>query len=185
MRFFKFFWTTHKWTGIVLATVFLLISVTGFLLLLKKDYDALHPPTELGAAGELADFVSLQRVLGAVLAREHPDFRSMDDIDRVDFRPGRRVHKVRSKHHHSEIQVDAVTGEVLSVGSRTSDWIESLHDGSFFGAWAHDWLMPMVAVGLSFLVFSGLYIWSAPLLRKRSRRLASQRAAASQPESRS
>ena len=32
MRLFKFFWTTHKWTGIVLATVFLLVSVTGFLL---------------------------------------------------------------------------------------------------------------------------------------------------------
>jgi uncharacterized iron-regulated membrane protein len=87
---FKFFWTTHKWVGIILAIVFLMIAGTGFLLLIKKDYDWIQPPTQRGEEGTLADFITLQEMFASVFAEEHSDFRSMDDIDRVDFRPGKR-----------------------------------------------------------------------------------------------
>ena len=89
---------------------------------------------------------------------------------RVDFRPGKRVHKVRSVHNHAEMQVDAVTGEILNVAWRPSDLLENLHDGSFFSDTAHAWLMPIVAVGLLFLSGSGIYLWLSPIFRKRKRR---------------
>ena len=170
MKLFKFLWSTHKWTGIVLAVVFLNIALTGFLLLWKKDYTWIQPSTHVGAPGDISQFITTERLFEVVLKSGHADFQRPEDIDRVDFRPGKRVHKVRSRHNHSEIQVDAVTGVILGTATRRSDWIEQLHDGSWFGDWVHDLLMPLTAVALGFLVVSGLYMWAFPLLKKRRRR---------------
>jgi uncharacterized iron-regulated membrane protein len=150
--------------------------LTGFLLLAKKDYAWIQPPTQRATAGETKDFASLQQVLASVFAERHPDFGTLGDIERIDFRPGRRVHKVHSVRNHSEFQVDAVTGTVLGPARcRTSDLIEQLHDGSFYGEWAHAWLMPVAALALLFLVVSGIYIWLAPILKRRRRRRCENR----------
>ena len=172
-RWYRFFWSTHKWTGIIAALFLVNIAATGFLLLVKKEFPALQPPTQKGVEGEVADFITSERLFEIVLAQGHPDFRSIEDIDRVDFRPSKRVHKVRSKHNYAEMQVDAVSGAVLGVDWRMSDWIESLHDGSWFGEPVHGWLFPIVAFALFFLVLSGLYLWLAPIwkrVRSRTRR---------------
>jgi uncharacterized iron-regulated membrane protein len=39
MKPYKVFWELHKWLGIVLAAILINISVTGFLLLEKKQYE--------------------------------------------------------------------------------------------------------------------------------------------------
>ena len=175
MKLFKLLWSTHKWTGIVLGVVFLNIAITGTFLLLKKDYEWIQPRTQSGASGDVSSFITNQKLFEVVLAEGHPDFKTVEDIDRVDFRPSKRVHKVRSVHNYSEIQVDAVTGEILSLEMRRSDWFERLHDGSLYGSWAHDWLMPVAACGLVFLVLSGLYIWYFPGWKKRRRLRAENR----------
>jgi len=175
---FKLVWNVHKYVGLVLAVIVAMVSVTGLLLLVKKDFDALQPPTQRGEAGEPADFIPVAEVLEAAYAVGHPAFASLDDIDRIDLRPHRRVHKVRSVHDHMEIQVCAVTGAVLSgPGPRRSDLIESIHDGSFFGDRAHGWVMPATAVGLLVLTVSGIWVWIAPVLKRRRRRAAAARAA--------
>jgi len=170
MKTYKLFWTTHKWTGIILSIFFLSLSATGFMLLIKKKVDWIQPPTQKDAAGEPADFIGTQELFEIVFAQGHPDFRTMEDIDRVDFRPGKRVFKVRSEHHHAELQIGAVTGEVLSESWRPSDLLENIHDGSFYAGWIHEWVMPIVAIGLMFLVFSGLWLWIEPSVRKRRRK---------------
>lgn len=169
MKRYKFFWDTHRWVGISLALVFATIAATGFLLLMKKDYAWIQPPTRSGASGGVDDLLPLQTILARVFEQSHPDFQSIDDVDRIDFRPGKNVHKVRSKHNYSEIQVDAVSGEILSVDWRPSDLFERIHDGSFFGDWFHNWAMPIVPVALLFLVGSGLYLWLSPILKRRRR----------------
>ena len=173
---FKFFWTTHKWAGIILAVIFTCTSVTGFMLLIKKKVDWIQPATQKDAEGQIEDFISTQEMFDIVLAQDHPDFRSLDDVDRVDFRPDNRVFKVHSKYHYAEIQVGAVTGEVLDVALRPSDLLEDLHDGSFFAVWVHEWLMPAAAAGLLFMVCSGLWLWIEPMVR-RSRRKRRRKAA--------
>ncbi|MCK4874108.1 MAG: PepSY domain-containing protein [Phycisphaerales bacterium] len=169
MRIYKFFRTAHKWTGIVLALMFVTTASTGFLLLVKKKMDWIQPPTREDKAGEIADCISTQQLFEVVLAQRHPDFQSLEDIDRVDFRPGKRVFKVRSVHHYSELQVGAVTGEVLNSAKRRSDFLEEIHDGSFLGEWAHGYLMPLTACALVFLTFSGLWLWIEPIIRQRMR----------------
>jgi uncharacterized iron-regulated membrane protein len=172
MRTFKFFWNAHKWTGLTLAIIFACTACTGFLLIIKKRATWIQPPTVTGAPGSPEQFISTQQLFAAVLAHEHPDFISIDDVDRVDFRPGDRTFKVISRHNYSEVQVCAISGEVLSIAWRPSDLIEDLHDGSYLGGWFHEWVMPVVACGLLFLVCSGLWLWIEPFVRRRTWRKA-------------
>lgn len=171
MKTFKFFWTTHKWTGIGLSLVFAMTAVTGFLLIVKKNFDWIQPPSQKGADGTLEDMRPLQEIIGAVLAQNHPDFQTLADIERIDIRPDKRIAKFRSQENWSEFQVDLMTGEVLSGRDiRRSDLIEQIHDGTFLGDWFHNWIMPVVAIALLFLVCSGLWLWLEPKVRKRKRK---------------
>lgn len=167
MRTHKFIWETHKWIGIVLAIFYVNLAVTGFLLLIKKKHDWIQPAEQTPAAGEFHEFVTLQEVVAEVLNAGHPDFKSVEDIDRIDVRPGKRIHKVISVHNYTEMQVDAVTGEILSVAKRRSDFFEKLHDGSWYADRVHDWVMPVVAVGLLTLSITGLYLWYVPWRKRR------------------
>lgn len=170
MKSFRLFWNTHKWTGIVLALFLLIMSVSGFLLLIKKKAAWIQPPVQKAATGGPAEFITLQQVFAAVLAHGHPDFATIEDMGRVDIRLRDRVFKVISARSDAELQVDAITGAVVSAGVRRSDWLERLHDGSMIGAWFHEWVMPVVAAGLSLLVLSGLWLWVEPMFRRRRNR---------------
>jgi uncharacterized iron-regulated membrane protein len=174
----KLFWNIHKYAGIALSLLVSMIAVTGLLLLLKKDIPTLQPPTQRGAEGGPAEFLSIDEVLQRTYAIGHPAFTGPDDIERIDLRIDRRVHKVRSHHGFMEVQVDAVTGAILSGPlPRRSDLIERIHDGSFFADWVHGWVMPTVALGLLLLTGTGLWIWIAPILGRRARRRAARTAA--------
>ncbi len=170
MKAFRFFWDTHKWVGIAASLLVLLVTSTGFLLLVKKDFAWIQPPTQRGTERPLEQWLNMQELWEVVAARKHPSFRSLADIDRVDVRIGRALYKVRSKLDHSELQIDATAGKVLSDATRNSDWIEALHDGSLLGAWAHDYLMPAFAFSLLYLTFSGMWLWLAPILKRHRKR---------------
>ncbi len=175
MNTLRFFFKAHRWTGICISTFLVISACTGFLLLLKKEFDWIQPPTRTGTEGSIENFISLDEAWKRVEATGHPDFRSVEDLDRIDVRPGNRVYKVRSKHNHSEIQVDAVSGAILNTDTRTSDWLEDLHDGSWIGEPVHDYVMPLVAICVLFLVFSGLWMWIAPMVKRRRRKREARR----------
>lgn len=169
MSSYRLLWSAHKWVGIFLSLIIVMISISGFLLLQKKNIPWLQPPTQAGASGAPEDHITISELYHAVLAANHPDFQSIDDIDRIDFRPAKRVFKVRSQYHFAELQIDAVTGELLSSSMRRSDLLENIHDGSIFGTSAHDLILPICALGLLFLSISGLIIWLRPILKKAGR----------------
>ena len=170
MNTFRLFWDLHKWVGISAAVLVLITAVTGFLLLVKKEFSWIQPPTQAGAEGTIESFITLERAWQSVAALGHPDFGSLDDLDRIDVRPDKRVYKLRSRHNDSEVQVDAVTGAVLARGERVSDWLERIHDGSWIGEPFHDYVMPVFAFCLVFLVFSGMWLWLEPIVKRRRRR---------------
>ncbi|MCC6784789.1 MAG: PepSY domain-containing protein [Planctomycetes bacterium] len=174
MRFFKLIWEVHKVLGIALGVVLLLASVTGFLLLVKRDWPWLIPPTAAGRAAPLDAVLPLPRVIESAVAAGHPDLRSADDVDRVDFRPKDHVFKVVASRGNFEVQVDASTGIVLSTGVRRTDLIESLHDGRAFGAFVHGTLAPASAIGLGLLVITGYAVWLWPKLARRRRKRGHQ-----------
>ena len=69
--------------------------------------------------------------------------------------------KVRSKNSW-EVQIDTTTGEILQVAYRRSDFIENLHDGSFFFGGAKIWIFLPVAILLLGLWFTGLFLFILP-----------------------
>ena len=170
MNHYKFFRTTHKWFGVTFAAAFLSIAVTGLLLLEKKNFFWIQPETKQGVQGVADDFITNQKLFEMVFSQDHEDFQTLNDIDRVDFRPGKRILKVRSKKNNAEMQVDATTGNILSIAKRRSDLIEALHDGSFFGDFVHTFMMPMMAAVTVYLTLTGLYMWLAPIIKRRTKR---------------
>jgi hypothetical protein len=95
--------------------------------------------------------------------------QSWKDIHRVDLRPSRGLIKVTTRNSH-EIQLDAQTGEVLQVAYRRSDFLESLHDGSWFHDGVKYWVFLPAGVILLILWGTGLYLFWLPLSVKWKRR---------------
>ena len=175
MRVFRLLWLLHRWLGVSAGLFLLLSATTGFLLLLKKDYAWIQPPVVAGQAGPADQLASLPAVYGAVFALGLPQFRSEADIARIDFRPAQRVHKVVSVHDHLEVQVCAITLRTSGPNERRSDWLETLHDGSFFGSFVHGAVMPVAGSILAFLATTGYVMWLWPKWVRRRTRIAAAR----------
>ncbi len=169
MKLYKVFREVHKWLGIALAAILINFSVTGFLLLEKKQYEWIQPATRKGLEGAVDEYLSMEKLFDAVYSCNPPDFVNIESIDRVDFRPGQSVYKVRSNTNHAEIQVCAVSGKILNTAVRRSDFLEQLHDGSFFGEWMHDKVLPALALFNIILAISGLYLWLGPKFRRKKK----------------
>ncbi|NQT03003.1 MAG: PepSY domain-containing protein [Planctomycetes bacterium] len=167
MKMSKLARKTHKWLGIVLSIILCNISVTGLLLLEKKEFEWIQPSTCTGTEGTINDFITMQKVFDVAFAQGYESFQDLECIDRVDFRPDERVFKVRSRKNYMEMQIDAVSGAVLNISTRRSDLYENLHDGSFFGQIMHGKLMPIVAVANLTLIATGFYLWLSPKLKRK------------------
>ncbi len=157
----------HRIGALVSALPVLIVVVSGLLLQLKKDWAFVQPPTARGSSAGLA--VDWDTILAGAASVEEAGIRTWDDVDRLDVRPAKGMLKVRGKNRW-EVQLDAVTGEVLQASYRRSDLIESIHDGSFFSEGAKLWVFLPAAVILLGLWISGVYLWLLPHLVRRRRR---------------
>lgn len=167
MRFKKANRLIHKWVSIVIAIPLLVIFVTGILLLTKKEFAFIQPPT---AKGEGAiPSISFHQVLSIANTVELAQINGWDDIDRLDVRPSKGVIKIRSLNR-VEIQIDSRTGDILHVAKRRSDFIESIHDGTFFEKSANLWLMLPVAITALVMSITGIIMFFIPYLKKKKRR---------------
>ena len=157
----------HRWASILIAFPLMLVIGTGLLLMLKKNVAWIQPPTQRGSTNELG--ITFDQILASSKSAPEADIKGWDDIDRLDVRPSKGMVKVRSKNSW-EIQIDAVTGDVLQVAYRRSDFIESLHDGSFF----HDKIKLFVFLPTGVILFllwaTGIYLFVQPHLTGRRRR---------------
>src|SRR5690606_15600236 len=132
-RVIRDFRKVHRWTGLALSLFFLLIGITGLLLGWKKEVPLL-PPTSRGASATAAQWLPVDSLTKQVSAymRDSIDAALSLELDRIDIRPGKGIAKYLYVNHYWEVQVDCTTAEILSVGKRHSDFLEHLHDFSFF-----------------------------------------------------
>lgn len=168
MSSYKFFFTTHKWAGIIAAVILINLSGTGFLLLIKKQSAWVQPPESRGAEPNTFG-IGLHDIVTICQPHAELGIESWDDINRLDVRPGKGLVKVRANNDW-EAQIDLSTGELMQVAYRRSDFIESIHDGSFYADWAHAYLWPVAAITFIFLAFSGYWLWLEPKYRKAKRK---------------
>ncbi len=165
----------HAWVSIVIALPIVVIVVTGILLQFRKELPFVQPPEQRGSAA--APSIPFDRILAICQAIPEAGVHAWSDIERLDLRPARGVIKVVPTSRH-EIQIDAATGAVLQVAYRRSDWIETMHDGTWFHRLVRSWVFVPAAFGLFFLVVSGVYLFLLPFMTRRRRaRLARVEAA--------
>lgn len=160
----------HRKIAIALFFFFLLISATGVLLGTKKQ-TGLLAPTQKGSSADLSAWLpvdSLQKNANRYL-RDSVSKDLSVELDRIDIRPGKGIAKFIYKNHYSGLQLDGTTGKLLSIETRSSDFIENLHDGSIlddlFGTGDEQIKVSYtVIMGLSLLllVLSGLWLWYGP-----------------------
>ncbi len=157
----------HYWASLPLLFTIFVIAVTGSLLALKKDVDALQPPTRAGTPGlperPIAD---LARAIAAAPGHAHVTWK---DIDRIDIRPADGIAKV-VLHSRTEIQVDLATGRPVQIGYRTSDFLETIHDFSILGGWAKYAFSLGSGIVLLLMSATGVYLFLLPMLARRRRR---------------
>lgn len=158
----------HRVIGIANAAILLVISVTGFLLALKNSTNWIRPGEQKGAAIQSpAEVISISDAMLAAYSAGVPTLTEAKHIDRVDYRPKRNVFKVVAKENFWEVQVCGKTGKVLQVAKRTDQLTENIHDLSFFHPKARDVVLPLVGIGLFVLSFSGICIYTVPIIRRR------------------
>ena len=163
----KFNRKTHYWGAIICAIPILIVIGTGGLLLLKKDFSWIQPPTIKGHSK--APLVSFEQLLMTAKSVPEANILEWDDIDRLDVRPGKGVIKVRAKNQW-EIQIDQASLNVLHVAYRRSDFIESLHDGTFFHSAAKLWVFLPAAIILLVLWVTGIYLFIVTSLAKKKKK---------------
>ncbi|WP_026951511.1 PepSY-associated TM helix domain-containing protein [Algoriphagus mannitolivorans] len=157
----------HKWLGIPLILFFLLIGITSILLAWKKKAELLPPTLKTKVENGIWILPSEMVKIGEEEMRKQGlDF----EVDRIDIRPDKGIAKVTFKTHFTEVQLDGFSGEVLSIETRHSDWIEKVHDGSIIDFYttgdegAKLTYSTFISIGLIFLAVSGFYLWYYPKL---------------------
>ena len=163
----------HRTMGATLFLLFLLISMTGIILGWKKHSgELIMPPTQKGSSESLREWLPIDSLGNIALFNYHQSEGRQGLIDRLDIRPGKGVVKVIFQDT-AEIQLDGKTGKVLSFGMRHSDWIEHLHDGSYFDdALGTDFIKVLFTTiaGISLFMFSvtGFWLWYGPKAMRRA-----------------
>lgn len=146
----------HYWGALACALPLLVVTVSGILLLLKKESHWIQPATQKGA--ESVPTVEFSQILEVVKSVPEAEVESWDDVKLLDVRPSKGIIKVRAENRW-EVQLDSVSCEVLQVAFRRSDLIEELHDGSFF----HDKVKLAIflpsAIILLVLWVTGMYLF--------------------------
>jgi len=160
----------HRWGAVLIALPLLIIIGSGILLQLKKEWAWVQPATLNGAQPGVA--LTWEQILAAARAVPEAGVRGWDEIARLDVQHQRGMIKVQCVNRW-ELQLDAVTGALLSSAYRRSDLIESIHDGSFFHERAKLWVWLPAGVILLGMWGTGVYLWLLPhLVRRRKRRAA-------------
>ena len=161
---------SHRWGALVVAVPFLIVLLTGLLLQLKKEWHFVQPPTQKGTP--LALDISFETILSSSQTVPEANIKTWKDIDRLDVRPDKGIIKVQAKNYY-EIQLDSQNGKVLQVAYRNSDWLEAMHDGSWFHELAKLWIFFPSAIVVFVLWISGMYLFFLPWaikLGKKSRK---------------
>lgn len=167
MSFIKSNRNIHKWVSIVIALPLLVVLVTGILLLVKKEFGFIQPPTQKGVNNRPT--IMFEQILIAAKSVEQAEIKSWQDINRLDVRPNKGITKIRS-HNGIEIQIDNTSGSVLQVAKRRSELIESIHDGTFFEKNANLWFMLPVSFFTLMISITGLVLFFQPYIKKRRNR---------------
>ncbi len=167
----------HRITAAYLFVFFFIMAATGLLLGLKKNSGGLiQAKTQKGTSKDLSEWLpldSLHKNACKFLHEQVSDQLSLK-IDRLDVRKEKGIVKVIFADHFWALQLDGVTGDLLTIEQRRSDYIEMMHDGSLLDFYLGTKGDPIKVVyssimGLALLLFTitGFWLWYGPKRMKK------------------
>ncbi|MCB0709427.1 MAG: hypothetical protein KDC15_08570 [Chitinophagaceae bacterium] len=174
----RIFRKIHRTTGALLFVFFFFVSVTGVLLGWKKHSGGLiMAKSYKGTSTHLKDWLpldSLHKNACKILHDSVSPGLSLE-LDRIDVRKSKGMVKFIFKDHYWGVQLDGVTGQLLHIERRRSDFIENIHDGSildnYFGnTGGYIKLFYTSVMGLALLIFTitGFWLWYGPKRMRKS-----------------
>lgn len=145
----------HFWLSIIVAIPFMIVLLSGVLLQVRKQVAWIQPPTQKGVSK--VPRLSMDSILSVVKKVPDAKVEGWKQISRMDVRPSKGIVKVQAKSG-IEIQMDLETGQVLQVAERNSDFIEALHEGTWFFENANYWIFLPSSILMIGLLVSGFYL---------------------------
>lgn len=162
----------HRMTGAILFVFFFILAITGLLLGWKKHSGGIILPKSF--QGTSTDFktwlpIDVLHQKALAIARESisPDLST--ELERIDIRPDKGMVKFVFAEGFWGVQLDGVTGDLLHIERRRSDFIENVHDGSILdylvGTGSGEIkLVYTTIMGSALLMFTitGFWLWYGP-----------------------
>jgi uncharacterized iron-regulated membrane protein len=175
LRFARFSRRLHKWAGVFLALVAVVLSITGGFTAYKTKFEYLQPAGRVGAKGDIANAIPPSKVAEIILSMNMPEARELKQINRIELRPKKRMYKVRLEAAGTwslprEIQIDAMTGAVLNDGLRGDELWMDIHSFAVFGEITKLITMTLAGLSLLWLSLSGFYLFFYPIWFKAHKR---------------
>ncbi|VTR97679.1 PepSY domain-containing protein [Tuwongella immobilis] len=162
----------HYWLSLGIALPVLLVLLTGLLLQVKKQVPWVQPIENRGTGK--SPTVEMAQILAICQSNPETGIQSWADINRLDIRPSKGLIKVATEAN-LEVQIDAGTGAILQIAVRRSDWIEALHDGSFFSNAVKYGIFLPSGILLLVMWLTGMILFVQPMwIRWRRKRQAGQ-----------
>lgn len=177
-KLLRVFRKVHRYTGVFLFFFFFILGASGILLGWKKHSgNILLPATQSGISNRSNEWLSLDSLQkkAELIIKDSFNNNLSTSIDRIDVRPDKGSIKFIFSNHYWEVQLDATTGNLLSLGKRNSDLIERIHDGSIidltiFKKNGYFKLIYTSILGVALITFTitGFWLWYGPrLMRKK------------------
>lgn len=161
----------HRTTGAMLFVFFFLTACTGLLLGWKKHSGGLIlPKSYQGTSTKQEAWLPIHELHKRAIEvmTEHAPGVS-HELDRIDLRPDKGMVKFVFVEGYWGVQLDCTTGELLHLERRHSDFIENLHDGSYFDYvigtnYGQIKLVYTSIMGSALLTFTitGFWLWYGP-----------------------
>jgi hypothetical protein len=144
----------------------------------KNSGGYLLPETRQGTSSELSAWLPLDSLISNAAQFLHDSISPAlsTDPERIDIRKDKGVIKLIYSDHFYEVQLDGVSGELLQIKKRRSDFIEKIHDGSILDYYLNTGsnvfkLIYTSLMGISLLLFTvtGFWLWYGPRRMKAAR----------------
>jgi len=152
----------HQFMAWLVIAPSVLIFSTGVLLLLRQNVAWIQPPAVMGTQAGLP-VIGMDRAFEVARSVPEAGISSWQDLSSIDIKPAKGTLAFRARNGY-EVQVDGVSGVVLSAAPRRTSFLIELHQGTYFHPKAMTWWTLPVGLGLLSLSVSGLFM----LRRKRA-----------------
>lgn len=156
----------------MLFVFFFFVACTGLLLGWKKHSGGvILPKSYEGVSTNQQDWLPIHVLhdKAVQVIREKVSAELSTEIDRIDIRPDKGMVKFIFVESYWGVQLDCTTGELLHLERRRSDFIENLHDGSYFDyvlgtKYGQIKLVYTSVLGVALLIFTitGFWLWYGP-----------------------